>query len=1015
MSTDPRYINTIHEIGCMKFHVLYCTQEQLHVFNEYCRVLGTSSAISIDASGRFAQAFEICPGRMTGHIFLYTVTIRFEGKTICVHQMLTEIHTQEFIELWLKYWVRLGAKAPGESWSDYERGIPMSSCLTFNGKSLKDYIDDVFEWARTTDKKNSRPANTLIRIDVAHLMALVARWKCLKHKDHPYIKNFFVRCVALMVDTQSIEEFQQIFLLTCIVALQPYEDNFVSTSTIKMTVLDARKELEGHMSVRERIICDIEASITSYLEEKGNTSKPFEEGENGTRTHQWIKKLIASVTPSDMSGNSVNAFYLPDFVKELTRIAKEFPLWTAAAIPVAGKHASTAHQEGYFAILQNKVFEHIRLPCPGNRFVLEHLHSLNSGSNLLAAKLKHFNHQRELLSTPTLKDETVEENENSHPKPPPKRNHLIDDTDLFSYEKWRGLKNKQLFIVESESSEPIMKDNLDAKKDESPIHNTTILSEILNYEDTQINNFADDSTKNNEDQNLKFINDNSMVNEKADYEVVGDEVLNIEGNDFDIPLDYLEKNPKINSHIPYTPKRDPSNFFCTSQVYTSTPLLDHSYAKLISSSADILLEDIGSLDEERDSSTNGEGQRNPKTTENFDIHSKNPTLNAEAVTNTFIAEKRRLKPENQEKGNNDQNLIAPHPKHILCNEEIVRKNVGKVKNSGKHEIEGKKMISKGFYFQPYPEIKLLNERKTSRKKGFLLPNGLICSLIQIKNAQYPWNFNNEKFKNMPIQRNGIKVFVKNTCGFDSLVHIVQFSALDNPTYHSYIENSANTTLQLIFNFMKTGLTSQILLDRLKILNQFHTIAKDPNSTSLSPYFLDAETFITRTWSNFLDSEPSGFITYQCSNKDCIGKEIQKISFLSINENVIRQNGYQALQDALLYYPQIFNIKCLQPGCTETLTKKTDLNIHICIELDVRDYAARERSIECSLHDFPISLNLEQKYRLAGVIHYISKHFIAYCLRASGSWICCDDLKGRIDGVKTKTAIVNPHAVIYVLE
>lgn len=72
---------------------------------------------------------------MTGHIFLYTATIRFEGKAICVNQMLTEVHTQEFIELWLKYWVRLGAKTPGESWSDYERGIPMSTCLTFNNKT----------------------------------------------------------------------------------------------------------------------------------------------------------------------------------------------------------------------------------------------------------------------------------------------------------------------------------------------------------------------------------------------------------------------------------------------------------------------------------------------------------------------------------------------------------------------------------------------------------------------------------------------------------------------------------------------------------------------------------------------------------------------------------------------------------------------------------------------------------------------------------------------------------------
>lgn len=162
--------------------------------------------------------------------------------------------------------------------------------------------------------------------------------------------------------------------------------------------------------------------------------------------------------------------------------------------------------------------------------------------------------------------------------------------------------------------------------------------------------------------------------------------------------------------------------------------------------------------------------------------------------------------------------------------------------------------------------------------------------------------------------------------------------------------------------MKIGRTNQIFLERLKILNQFYSITKDQNTTSLSPYFLDAQTFITRAWSNFLDNEPSGFKTYQCSNNDCIGKEIQKLSFLSVNEKIIRQNGYQHLQDALLYHPQTFKIKCQQPGCTGTLTEKTKLNIHICIELDVRDSVARERGIECYLHDFPICLKLEQKYR-----------------------------------------------------
>jgi len=99
--------------------------------------------------------------------------------------MVSEIQTQEFIEDWLKFWMRLSAPAPGESLSDYERAIPMSCCLTFNNMSLKDYVDTCFLWATVEKKRKHRPAKTLIRIDVAHLMALVSKWKCLTHKDHP--------------------------------------------------------------------------------------------------------------------------------------------------------------------------------------------------------------------------------------------------------------------------------------------------------------------------------------------------------------------------------------------------------------------------------------------------------------------------------------------------------------------------------------------------------------------------------------------------------------------------------------------------------------------------------------------------------------------------------------------------------------------------------------------------------------------------------------------------------------
>lgn len=100
------------------------------------------------------------------------------------------------------------------------------------------------------------------------------------------IRNFFLRCVALLVDTQSVQEFQRIFLLIYIVALQPYEDTKVSTANVQTTVLDARKELEQSISVQKESIDDLEASMTCYQEIKGDKIPRFEEGESGTLTHQ---------------------------------------------------------------------------------------------------------------------------------------------------------------------------------------------------------------------------------------------------------------------------------------------------------------------------------------------------------------------------------------------------------------------------------------------------------------------------------------------------------------------------------------------------------------------------------------------------------------------------------------------------------------------------------------------------------------------------------------------------------
>jgi len=161
--------------------------------------------------------------------------------------------------------------------------------------------------------------------------------------------------------------------------------------------------------------------------------------------------------------------------------------------------------------------------------------------------------------------------------------------------------------------------------------------------------------------------------------------------------------------------------------------------------------------------------------------------NNQIKTTTEIVGERKEEPDNQKHNNDD----IHSPAYLTSDEykqEILKKQDRPIKRREEYKVKAQKIIkSKGFYFQPFPEIKLLNERKLSRKKGFILINGLISNVIQIKCSQFSWNFNLDEPERHLQQYNEIKVFVKNTCVFDAFFHIIQFSALDNSIYYSFIK------------------------------------------------------------------------------------------------------------------------------------------------------------------------------------------------------------------------------------
>lgn len=89
--------------------------------------------------------------------------------------------------------VKYGVSAPQETVSDFSMALLGAISRAFcGGITLRDYVETCIDIL----SENSSPRyelNCYIRIDVAHLIKLVCRWKCWSEQNTNHVKEFFVR------------------------------------------------------------------------------------------------------------------------------------------------------------------------------------------------------------------------------------------------------------------------------------------------------------------------------------------------------------------------------------------------------------------------------------------------------------------------------------------------------------------------------------------------------------------------------------------------------------------------------------------------------------------------------------------------------------------------------------------------------------------------------------------------------------------------------------------------------
>lgn len=107
---------------------------------------------------------------------------------------------------------------------------------------------------------------------------------------------------------------------------------------------------------------------------------------SNSNINEFLQHVVEkSKSNSSIPGDHLNAYYIPDFCKNILRICKLFPLWSNVMRQFFNSPYSTATSasvESNFAELKNNILKHNSKPLQADRFVITHLISLESSIKL---------------------------------------------------------------------------------------------------------------------------------------------------------------------------------------------------------------------------------------------------------------------------------------------------------------------------------------------------------------------------------------------------------------------------------------------------------------------------------------------------------------------------------------------------------------------------------------------------------------------------------------------------------
>lgn len=390
LKTQPLCASFLKQIGFDPFYVMYWSAEQISISNELQEIL--DNPVSIDATGSVIKKISR-PGGDNHHILLTVVLSNINNTIVPLAQVISERNDTNFLKFWLTDWLKSGAKIPRKITLDRGRALLNAVSLAFNQVSYTDYND--YCLILINNKGSRDKLKTQIKIDIAHLIHCVTRWKCFE-KSSSAAKSLFTRCIGYMSTLDRLDYLNRMLQSMMTVAKSKYADKKCQVSQNELIEAIRTFEMQQHTSRNHSTTQDFEEDFIEELNE-----------ENSSLMTKFIKNQI-DVVDSNLQVNEMdqflnsNDFYLPDLVEPLLNLTKEFPCWTNIMNKIFENPenvASSARSETYFGQIKDSLLED-RLPIRADKFIAKHCKQINTDMILIKSMIDNFSKSVSLFKKP---------------------------------------------------------------------------------------------------------------------------------------------------------------------------------------------------------------------------------------------------------------------------------------------------------------------------------------------------------------------------------------------------------------------------------------------------------------------------------------------------------------------------------------------------------------------------------------------------------------------------------------